>query len=82
MSITEVRTRFHALIDEVENPSILQKFLEIMEESTKPVHANLWSTLSESEKSEVLDSYVESKEEKNLISNKAVFAKHKKWLRK
>ena len=82
MSITEVRTRFHALIDEVENPSLLQKFLEIMQESAKPSKANLWNTLSESEQQEVIDAYEESKDEKNLVSNETVMQKHKKWLKK
>jgi len=82
MSITEVRTRFHALIDEVENPSLLQRFFEIMQTSAKSSGSDLWSTLSDSEQQEVFDSYEESQDEKNLVSNKAVMGKHKKWLKK
>jgi hypothetical protein len=82
MSITEVRNRFHVLIDEVENPLLLQKFLEIMKTSAKPSKAKLWDTLSELEKGEVIEAYEESKQEKNLVSNKEVMNKYKKWLKK
>ena len=81
MSITEVRTRFHALIDEVENPSLLQRFFEIMQTSAKSSDSNLWSTLSDSEQQEVIDSYEESQDEKNLVTNKTVMGKHKKILK-
>jgi hypothetical protein len=82
MSITEVRTRFHALIDEVENPSLLQRFFEVMQTSAKSSDTGLWNTLSESDQQEVLAAYEESNDEKNLISHKAVIGKHKKWLKK
>ena len=78
MSITEVRTRFHALIDEVENPSLLQRFFEVMQASAKAPGTGLWSTLSDSDQQEVIAAYEESKDEKNLVSNKVVMGKHKK----
>jgi len=82
MSIREVRTRFHALIDEVENPDLLLRFFEIMKQNAKPSKKGLWDTLSSPEKNEVLDAYEESKHEGNLISHKTVIAKHAKWLKK
>jgi hypothetical protein len=82
MSIREVRTRFHALIDEVENPDILLRFFEIMKQNAKPSKMKLLDTLSSLEKSEVLDAYEESKDEKNLVPSQKGFAKHAKWLKK
>lgn len=60
---------------------MLKKFFEIMKESTKPLKAKLWDTLSASEQDEVIAAYEESKDEKNLIPNKKVMGKYKKWLR-
>jgi hypothetical protein len=77
MSITEVRSRFHALIDEVENPSLLQRFFEVMQTSAKSPIAGLWNTLSEHDQQEVIAAYEESMDEKNLVSDKAVMGKHK-----
>jgi len=82
MSITEVRTRFHALIDEVENPVMLQRFFEVMKVSAKSPDADLWGSLSIEEQHEVIAAYEESMDEKNLVSHKTVMAKHKKWLKK
>lgn len=82
MSIREVRTRFHALIDEVENPDLLLRFFEIMKQNARPSKKKLWDTLSGSEKSDVLNAYEESKDENNLINHQAVLTKHAKWLKK
>ena len=82
MSIREVRTRFHALIDEVENPDLLLRFFEIMKQNAKPAKKGLWDTLSSAEKSEVLSAHEESRHEDNLISHKTILAKHSKWLKK
>jgi hypothetical protein len=76
MSITEVRNRFHALIDEVENPLLLKKFYDIMRENSKAPVKKLWDGMSVAEKEELIAAYEESKDEKNLISNKAVMDKH------
>ena len=82
MSITEVRNRFHALIDEVENPLLLEKFLKIMKQSAKNKNSKLWDTLSAPEKEEVLKAYEESKEETNLLVNEDVMSKYGKWRKK
>ena len=82
MSITEVRNKFHALIDEVENPLLLEKFLEIMKQSSKNKNSKLWNSLSASEKDEVLKAYEESKNDANLIANEDVMSKYSKWRKK
>ena len=82
MSITEVRNKFHKLIDKVENPLLLEKFLEILEQSSQSKDSKLWNTLSSSEKSEVLKSYEESKDEATLLAHEEVMAKYGKWRKK
>ena len=79
MSITEVRNKFHALIDELDNPVFLEKFLEIMEQSSKNRNSKLWSNLSSSEQVELLKAYEASLEEKNFVANEDVMAKYGKW---
>ena len=82
MSITEVRNRFHALIDEVENPLLLEKFLEIMKQTSKDKGSKMWSNLSTSDREDVLKAYEESKDENNLVANEDVMHKYEKWRRK
>jgi hypothetical protein len=82
MSITEVRSKFHRLIDEVENPVLLERFLEILEQSSQNKDSKLWNTLASSEKSEVLKSYEESKDESMLIAHEEVMSKYSKWRKK
>ena len=82
MSITEVRNKFHQLIDEVENPLFLEKFLEIMKQSSQNKNSKLWNTLSQSEKSEVAKAYEESKDDTMLIAHEDVMSKYGKWRKK
>ena len=82
MSITEVKNKFHALIDEVENQLLLERFLDIMKQSAKNKNTNLWNTLSTPEKDEVLKAYEESKDEANLIAHEDVMNKYGKWRKK
>jgi hypothetical protein len=82
MSITEVRNRFHALIDEVENPLLLEKFFDIIKQTSKNKNSKLWNTLSASEKDEVLKAYEESKDENNLVAHEEVMNNYKKWRKK
>ena len=82
MSITEIRNKFHVLIDEVENPLFLEKFLEIMQQSSKNKKSKLWSTLTAPQKGQVLKAYEESKDEASLIAHEEVMSKYSKWRKK
>jgi len=82
MSITEVRTRFHALIDEVENPLLLERFFEIMKQTSEDKNSKLWNTLSTAEKNSVLKAYEESKDDNNLVAHEDVMNKYGKWRKK
>ena len=82
MSITEVRNEFHTLIDEVKNPLLLEKFLDILKQTVQSEDSKLWDSLSKSEKTEVLKSYEESKDQANLVSHEDVMIKYGKWRKK
>lgn len=82
MSITEVRNQFHTLIDEVDNPLLLEKFFDILKQTLQGENAKMWNTLSKSEKNEVLKAYEESKDENNLVAHEDVMNKYSKWRKK
>lgn len=82
MSITEVRNKFHTLIDTVENPELLQRFLDLMKQTTQKGNKSLLDSLTEADRDDVLKSYEESLDEANLVANEDVIHKYKKWLKK
>lgn len=81
MTITEIRSQFHTLIDEVDNPQLLERFMEILRESAT-TKTKLWDTLTDEQREGVLAAYEESKDEANLVSNEEVMKKYSKWLKK
>ena len=82
MTITEIRSQFHTLIDEVDNPQLLERFMEILRESAAPKKGKIWDTLSEEGKRGVMEAYEQSKDKANLVSNEEVMKKYSKWLKK
>ncbi len=82
MSITIVKSKFHELIDNIEDKDLLLQFLEAMEYSSNRKPGELWSTLNTQQKSSVLTSYEQSLDKSNLIPLDKVAEKHQKWLTK
>jgi hypothetical protein len=82
MLLTKIRSRFHALIDEVESPELLNSFLNVFQARLNEPESKLWNSLSELEQSEVLDALSESETEANLVSNVTVKKKYGQWLKK
>jgi hypothetical protein len=82
MLLTEVRSRFHALIDEVENPDLLRLFLNLFRARLKDPESKLWNALSEIQQNEVVDAFEESEKDSNLESNASVKKKYSQWLKK
>ena len=82
MQLTKVRSHFHNLIDEVENPDLLCSFLKLFKARLREPESKLWNTLSKTEQLEVLDAFNESEKEANLVSNKTMKKKYNQWLEK
>lgn len=80
MNTIELKNNFHLLIDRIENESILSKFYTIMDRANKNKDGELWKNLSPEDKEELLLSYSESEDDKQLISHTEVKKKYKKWL--
>lgn len=81
MNTALIKNNFHKLIDKIENENLLEQFYKALFYSAKK-ESTLWNSLSKKEKKELLLSYEESLDEKNLIPLEQVKAKHSKWLSK
>ncbi|MFZ2906447.1 MAG: hypothetical protein WAZ98_09615 [Cyclobacteriaceae bacterium] len=73
---------FHELIDKIENEEILKSYFKLIQRLNNNQTGKLWDTLSPEEKNELLLSYEESFDSKNLLSHEDVKAQHDKWLKK
>ena len=77
MSTIELRDNLHELINTIENPRLLESLYELLTQSQNSKNANLWSSLSEDQKQEVLDAYEESENHENLTEHTAILRKFK-----
>jgi hypothetical protein len=74
------KEKLHILVDQIQDEKLLKAYLDLLENRAKEVVGKLWNTLSNQEKEELLLSYEESFDDDNLIDNKEVKGKFKKWL--
>ena len=73
---------FHKLIDKIEDEETLNGYFKLIQKLNNNQTGELWNSLKPEEKDELLLSYDESFDSKNLISHEGVKAQHDKWLRK
>jgi hypothetical protein len=74
------KEKLHILVDQIQDEKLLKAYLDLLENRAKEVVGKLWNTLSDPEKEELLLSYEESFDDRNLIDNEEVKEKFKKWL--
>ncbi|MFZ1809340.1 MAG: hypothetical protein WAU36_19055 [Cyclobacteriaceae bacterium] len=73
MSAIELKKNLHQIVDRIEDERLLRtiySFLEIREKSTD---GQMWNSLTESQKKEVLEIYEESENDSNLIDDSDVW---------
>ncbi|MFZ5972434.1 MAG: hypothetical protein ACOYXA_12655 [Bacteroidota bacterium] len=73
---------FYELIDKIGNEEILKGYFELIKRLNENQTEQLWESLNSEERGELLLSYDESFDTKNLQSHEDVREQHKKWLRK
>ena len=73
---------FHKLIDKIGNEKVLKGYFELIQRLNSNQTGKLWDSLSPAEQDELLLSYQESFDSKNLISHEDVKGQHEKWLGK
>jgi len=80
MNKTLLKSNLHKLIDQIENQTLLEDYYKEMKSILEKSQDNVWDTLSDDQKKEILLSYEESEIETNLIANESVMNKYKNWL--
>ncbi|MCF8462185.1 MAG: hypothetical protein K9G46_15795 [Flavobacteriales bacterium] len=78
----KTREEFHKLIDTIDDDEVLTAYYQLINGLNESKHGQLWNSLSKDEQEEVLVSYEESFDEKNLIDHNVVMEKHLKWRKK
>jgi hypothetical protein len=77
-----IKEAFHKLIDEIRDEEILKSYFQLILRLNSNQTGQLWNSLSSAEKDELLISYDESLDPKNLVSHEDVKGQHDKWLKK
>jgi hypothetical protein len=78
MKLATLKSEFHNLIDQTNDPEIIEQFYKAMSESLRS-DGSLWRSLSTEQQKGVLDAYEESEDENNLISLDEIKAKYANW---
>ncbi len=75
-----IKEDFHHLIDTIDDEQLLNSYFQLMQQLTSQ-NGQIWNNLTEHQKNEVLLSYDESFDDKNLIPHEQVKKQHEKWLK-
>jgi hypothetical protein len=78
----KTKEAFHALIDQIEDESLLESYLLLFQRLNDRQTGPLWESLTSEQKLDLLLAYEESMDEANLISHEEMRDKHSKWLLK
>jgi hypothetical protein len=78
----KTKEAFHNLIEQIGDEKVLKGYFQLISRLNKNQTGELWNSLSKLEKEELLLSYEESFDPKNLITHEEVKAQHSKWLSK
>ena len=76
MKLAELKSDFHNLIDQIEDPEILEQFYGALSNSIKPGNS-LWSSLTPEQQQGVITAYEESEDDSNLVPLSAIKSKFK-----
>jgi hypothetical protein len=77
----KIKDDFHHLIDTIEDEDLLKTYYQFIQTMNNHSDGVLWNRLSDAQKEELLISYEESFDEKNLLSHEQVKLQHEKWLK-
>jgi outer membrane PBP1 activator LpoA protein len=76
MANTALKSSLHAILDRIENEQLLRSVHDFLVEHEQAKEGQIWRTLTEEQKHDVLASYAESEDEQNLLSWKELKAKY------
>ncbi len=72
MGTVELKTNLHELIEEIQNPSLLESLYDILEARKRSSTGGLWSSLTGEQQKEVLLAFDESENLDELIQHSQV----------
>ena len=75
-----IREQLHKIIDEIEDEQTLKGFLSLFSSIQEEQQGEHFKSLTKAQKAELLISYEESLDSKNLLSHSEVKKGHSKWL--
>jgi DNA repair ATPase RecN len=78
MKLAELKSDFHSLIDQINDPELLSQFYDIISQHVNVDNSD-WESLSPKQQQELLDAYESSEDENNLIPLSVIEAKYKQW---
>ena len=78
MKLAELKSDFHALIDQIDDPNILSQFYDVMSQSAHQQNS-MWQSLSASQQKALLEAYEDSENEDNLIPFSQIKEKYREW---
>lgn len=82
MSIIELKKVCHVLLDQVEDKKLLEEFLEVLKNRNNDKNIDFWNELSEEQKKDLEEAWLESEDENNLISHEEVMKQAQEWLKR
>ncbi|MEO8512206.1 MAG: hypothetical protein ABI543_01470 [Ignavibacteria bacterium] len=82
MSTTEIKKVCHLLLDQIEDKKILEEFLEILKDKRDHSSSDFWNDLTDEQKKDLEEAWIESEDENNLISNEEVMKISGEWIKK
>lgn len=75
MKAIEIKSNLHQLIDNIQNVNLLTSIYEVLNSTQTQKDGELWNSLTELQKAEVMEAYYESEDESTLINSKDVLWK-------
>jgi hypothetical protein len=80
MERSDIKNKFHSLIDRTDNDALLMKFYDLMIKSTTRKEGELYDQLTSEQKDVLILADEDANDPANLISHNEQKKKHKKWL--
>jgi len=77
----KIKDEFHHLIDSIDDEQLLKGYYELIQNLNSGENGQLWNSLTEEQKREVLLAYEESFDSANLIPHEEIKKSHEKWLK-
>ncbi|RFZ85613.1 hypothetical protein DYU05_08465 [Mucilaginibacter terrenus] len=78
MKIKELKLEFHALIDQINDPLLIEQFYNAMSRAQQS-EGGLWASLTSEQQQGILEAYDESNDDQNLIPLDQIKAKYANW---